>query len=56
MSRGEAGTFSRKATTPSTIPDTGSAAVIPGSDACRGAELNALCISHSAMMPTATRL
>ena len=40
---------------PSRIPATGSPAVIVGSDACSGPELNALCISRMPTAPVATR-
>ena len=49
----ETSTLSRRTTTPSTIPEIGSAAVMPGRDLCRGAALNALSMSHSAIRLTA---
>lgn len=52
----EAGTFSRNTTMPSTMPHTGSAAVMAGSEACSGAALNAFCISHNPATLAATRL
>ena len=45
---------SPKTTTPSSIPETGSAAVIAGSDACSGAALNALSISQKPATLAAT--
>jgi len=51
---GEVRMESPKTSTPSRMPATGSAALIPGSDACNGAALNALWVSQIPTMLAAT--
>ena len=41
---------------PSSMPHTGSTAVIAGKEACSGAALNAFCISHSPATLAKTKL
>ena len=55
ISPGETWITSPKTTTPSKIPATGSAAVMAGSDACSGAALKELSISHKATRLVASR-
>lgn len=54
ISPGDTCTRSPNTTMPSTIPATGSAAVIAGNEACSGAALKALCISHRPTTATPT--